>query len=140
VIVVYTNGCWDLFHVGHLRLLERAKLEGDFLIVGVNTDEWMLKFKHVPTIPWEQRAEIIGSLKCVDRVVPHSGIPTFETLQEYGVDKIIIGSTWYDSSCGTVKCFEHLIERGIEFGILEATPNVSTSQIRETIRKGDKDA
>jgi len=115
-------------------LLERAKLEGDFLVVGVNTDEWMEQFKCPPVIPWAQRAEIINSLKCVDRIVSSTGTPTYETLRGYGVNKIVVGSSWHDPACGLRKCFENLEKKGIKLIVLEATPGVSTTLIKETLK------
>ena len=71
--VGYTAGVFDLFHVGHLNLLQKAKLNCDYLIVAVTTDELSLKKKSkVPVIPFVERFRIVESLKCVDEVVPQS--------------------------------------------------------------------
>ena len=69
LVVVYTYGVFDLFHVGHLRLLEEAKGLGDKLIVGVFTDKVAEGFKRLPIVPEDQRTEILKNLKCVDEVV-----------------------------------------------------------------------
>jgi len=68
--VVLANGCFDLFHVGHIRYLEGAKAAGDFLIVAVNSDEQVVKQKGQgrPFMPENERAEIIAALRCVDLV------------------------------------------------------------------------
>jgi len=68
-VTVYTYGVFDLFHVGHLRLLEEAKGLGDNLVVGVFTDQVSEGFKRLPIVPEDQRAEILRNLKCVDEVV-----------------------------------------------------------------------
>lgn len=68
-MVVYTYGVFDLFHVGHLRLLEEAKGLGNKLVVGVFTDQVAKGFKRLPIVPEDQRAEILRNLKCVDEVV-----------------------------------------------------------------------
>ena len=68
--VGYTTGVFDLFHIGHLRLLQRAKSRCDRLIVGVSTDELVQSYKNKkPVIPFEERSEIVAALKCVDVVV-----------------------------------------------------------------------
>lgn len=68
---VYTAGVFDLFHLGHLRLLERAAEYGTTLTVGVSTDELVLSYKgQAPVVPFDERCAIIGALRCVDNVVP----------------------------------------------------------------------
>ncbi len=69
--VVFGNGCFDLVHVGHIRYLEGAKALGDLLVVGINSDASVraLKGPGRPLLPQEERAEIIGSLACVDHIV-----------------------------------------------------------------------
>jgi cytidyltransferase-like protein len=66
---VLTTGVFDLFHVGHLRALEKAKAFGNLLIVGVSTDEDAARYKRLPIIPFKHRVEILRGLKCVDEVV-----------------------------------------------------------------------
>ncbi len=69
--VGYTTGTFDLFHIGHLNIIKRAKEQCDYLIVGVSTDEVVMSYKHhYPVIPFEQRIEIVAALKYVDEVVP----------------------------------------------------------------------
>ncbi|MBL9162271.1 MAG: adenylyltransferase/cytidyltransferase family protein [Planctomycetaceae bacterium] len=66
---VFTWGVFDLFHVGHARLLRRAKEHGDWLLVGICTDDDTAAYKRVPVIPLEQRLEIVSSIGCVDQVI-----------------------------------------------------------------------
>jgi len=66
---VYTSGVFDLFHVGHLSVLKKAKAFGDYLIVGVHSDEDVESYKRSPIIPCEQRCEIIRNISCVDEVI-----------------------------------------------------------------------
>jgi cytidyltransferase-like protein len=66
---VFTWGVFDLFHVGHARLLRRAKEHGEWLLVGVCTDEDTAAYKRIPVIPLEQRLEIVSSIGCVDQVI-----------------------------------------------------------------------
>lgn len=68
-IIVYTYVVGDLFHVGHLRSLQQAKAFGDYLIVGVLTDEATVAYKRMPIIPFEERMELVANIKCVDKVI-----------------------------------------------------------------------
>jgi len=92
---VITYGTFDMFHIGHLRLLQRLKKLGDRLIVAVSTDEFnMLKNKQV-LIPYEQRAEIIANISYVDMVIPeHNWEQKIEDIQKYNVDIFAIGDDW----------------------------------------------
>ncbi|MHA1833303.1 MAG: D-glycero-beta-D-manno-heptose 1-phosphate adenylyltransferase [Candidatus Baldrarchaeia archaeon] len=76
--IVFTNGCFDLLHIGHVRYLQEAKNLGDILIVAVNSDESVKKIKGKgrPIIPAEERSEVIAALECVDYVVVfHETLP-----------------------------------------------------------------
>ena len=71
MIIGYTTGVFDMFHIGHLNILRRAKEKCDYLIVGVSTDELVQSYKHkVPIIPFEQRCAIVKAIRYVDEVVP----------------------------------------------------------------------
>ena len=70
-VIGYTTGVYDMFHIGHLNVIRRAKEQCDYLIVGVSTDELVQKEKNkTPVIPYKERAAIVGALKYVDEVVP----------------------------------------------------------------------
>lgn len=95
---VITYGTYDLFHVGHLRLLQRAKAlagEGGKLIVGVSTDRFNWEEKHKRSaIPYEQRAEIVAALKCVDEVIPEDDWDMKRDIIENKIDIFCMGSDW----------------------------------------------
>lgn len=95
---VITYGTYDLFHVGHLRLLQRAKVlagEGGKLIVGVSTDRFNWEEKHKRSaIPYEQRAEIVAALKCVDEVIPEDDWDMKRDIIEKKIDIFCMGSDW----------------------------------------------
>lgn len=94
-IIGYTSGVFDLFHVGHLRLLQRAKSLCDKLIVGVSTDELVsYKFKKA-VIPFEERAEIIASIKYVDTVVPQETMDKMDAWKKLKFDVMFVGDDWY---------------------------------------------
>ena len=79
-IVVYTYVVADLLHVGHLRCLQQAKALGDYLIVGVLTDEATAAYKRTPIIPFEERMELVASIWCVDKVVKQNSLDPTENI------------------------------------------------------------
>jgi glycerol-3-phosphate cytidylyltransferase len=79
MIVGYTTGVFDLFHIGHLNLLKNARAMGDRLIVGITVDEIMKEYKNkTPVIPFAERCEIVRSIKYVDVVVPQKSFDKFD--------------------------------------------------------------
>lgn len=91
----YTTGVYDMFHIGHLNILRRAKEQCDFLIVGVSTDELVLKEKNKqPIIPFKERFEIIKSIKYVDMVVPQLNKNKLDAWQQLRFNKMFVGSDW----------------------------------------------
>jgi glycerol-3-phosphate cytidylyltransferase len=95
VIVGYTSGVYDLFHVGHLNILRNAKSMCDKLIVGVTTDE-LVAYKHKRAIiPFVERMEIVRALRFVDAVVPQESLDKFEVWQKLKFDVMFVGDDWY---------------------------------------------
>jgi len=123
---VITYGTFDLFHVGHLRLLQRAKSLGDRLIVAVSTDDFNSIKGKKSIIPFEQRAEIVSNVKCVDLVIPEiSWEQKLEDIKKYGVDIFVMGDDWKGK-------FDNLKEH-CQVVYLPRTEGISSSQIRETL-------
>jgi len=92
---LYTSGCFDIFHHGHLNIIKRSKALCDHLIVGVSTDELILKEKgRLPVIPFEERYSILEALSEVDEVVPQTDKDKQKTVDTYKVDAISVGSDW----------------------------------------------
>lgn len=92
---VITYGTFDLFHIGHLRLLERAKKLGDYLIVAVSTDEFNALKNKKSFFPFEHRVEIVRSIKFVDLVIPETcWEQKVEDIKKYNVDVFAIGDDW----------------------------------------------
>ncbi|WP_342746948.1 adenylyltransferase/cytidyltransferase family protein [Labilibaculum filiforme] len=92
---MYTSGCFDLFHYGHLNILQKSKELCDYLIVGVSTDELILKTKgQKPVIPYEERAKIISSIKYVDEVIPQNDKDKQKVVDEHSIDAISVGDDW----------------------------------------------
>ena len=97
-IIGYTTGVYDMFHIGHLHLLKKAKNRCDFLIVGVSTDELVESYKNkTPIIPFEHRLEIIASLKFVDDVVAVTHRDKKQAFLDVGYDVLFVGDDWKGS-------------------------------------------
>lgn len=94
--IVFTNGCFDLIHVGHTRYLEEAKKLGDILIVGVNSDHSVrtIKGKKRPVIPEEERAEVLSALQCVDFVVIFHEPDPLNIISLLKPDVLVKGGDW----------------------------------------------
>jgi len=91
----YTTGVFDLFHIGHLNILKRAKLECDYLIVGITTDELAMSVKgEKPFIPFEERMEIVEAIKFVDEVVPQVNYDKIEAWNNLKFDMMFVGDDW----------------------------------------------
>lgn len=90
----YTSGVYDMFHIGHLNLLKRAKEQCDFLIVGVTTDELAQYKNKIPIIPYEERKQIVESIKYVDKVVPQENMNKLEACKKLHADVIFVGDDW----------------------------------------------
>ena len=133
-IVGYTTGVYDMFHIGHLNVIRRAKEQCDFLIVGVSTDELVQKEKaKLPVIPYEERFEIVASIKYVDQVVPQISKDKLAAWEMYRFDKMFVGSDWQGSPQWTEfeKQFSPL---GVEIVYLPHTDGVSSTALTEVIK------
>ena len=95
-IVVFTNGCFDLLHPGHIRSLEAARALGDVLIVGLNSDDSVRQLKglHRPIIPEHERAEILASLECVDAVTIFPEFTPQNLITALLPDVLVKGGDW----------------------------------------------
>ncbi len=93
----YTTGVFDLFHIGHLNMLKNAKGLCDKLIVGVTTDE-LVAYKHKKAIiPFEDRLEIVRSIKYVDSAIAQESMEKFEMWKKIKFDIMFVGDDWYDT-------------------------------------------
>lgn len=119
-----TFGTFDMFHYGHLRILQRSRALCDRLVVGVASDEFnMRKDKHrFPVFPWEQRAAIVAELKCVDEVFKEEcEEEKADYIREHKADLFIIGADYEGR-------FDWIREKlGVEVVYLPRTPDVSTT-------------
>ena len=96
MILGYTSGVYDLFHIGHLNLLRNAKAMCDKLVVGVTTDELMAEYKKRKCIiPFTERCEIVRSIQYVDAVVPQHTMDKLEAWNRLKFDLVFVGDDWY---------------------------------------------
>lgn len=121
---IITYGTFDLFHVGHLRLLERARSLGDRLIVAVSTDDFNAVKGKNTVIPYSSRAEIVAGLGCVDVVIPeNSWDQKVEDIIQWSVHSFVMGSDWRGK-------FDHLKDH-CNVIYLNRTNGVSTTMIKK---------
>lgn len=98
IIIGYTTGVFDLFHVGHINILKNSKSLCDKLIVGITTDELILSYKNkLPVIPYNERAEIVRNIKYVDLVVPQENMNKYEAWEKNKFDLLFVGDDWFKS-------------------------------------------
>jgi glycerol-3-phosphate cytidylyltransferase len=129
-LVGYAPGAFDLFHVGHLNLLRRARLECDYLIAGVVSDEVALAQKgRYPVVPEDERLEIVASLDVVDRAVLEVTTDKLATWERVRFDTIFKGSDWVGSAKWTELEREFAV-RGVRVAYLPYTEHVSTTVLR----------
>lgn len=137
--VGYTTGVFDLFHIGHLNLLKRAKEQCEYLIVGVSTDELVESYKgHKPIIPFEERIAIVEAIKYVDKVVPQLTMNKIDAWEKLKFEAVFHGDDWKGS-----KMYDE-IERefqkvGVSMVFMPYTKGVSSTQISDILRKEGKD-
>ena len=124
---VITYGTFDLFHIGHLNLLKRAKALGDYLIVAVSSDEFNLQKGKVCKIKDTDRMQIVEAIKYVDQVIPEtSWDQKIEDVKKYDVDVFVMGDDWKGQ-------FDFLKEE-CDVVYLTRTPEISTTQIKKDLK------
>jgi glycerol-3-phosphate cytidylyltransferase len=132
-IVGYLPGGWDMFHVGHLNIILRARKLCDELIAAVVSDEvlFSVKNKH-PVVPLEERMEMVASLKIVDRVVPDFTNNKVDAWKRYRFDVIFKGDDWRGTAKG-LKLEADMATVGVEVRYFPYTSHTSSSALRELI-------
>jgi D-beta-D-heptose 7-phosphate kinase/D-beta-D-heptose 1-phosphate adenosyltransferase len=132
--IVFTNGCFDLLHIGHIRYLEKAKTLGDVLVVGVNSDRSVrnLKGPHRPILPEEERAEILSGLESVNYITVFDEPTPLELILSLQPHILVKGGDWTKETTVGKEVVERL---GGEVVILPFIEGSSTSNLIETILK-----
>ncbi|MFR1756743.1 MAG: adenylyltransferase/cytidyltransferase family protein [Thomasclavelia spiroformis] len=131
--VGYTTGVFDMFHIGHLNILRRAKEQCDYLIVGVSTDELVKEYKNkTPIIPFEERAEIVQSIDCVDRVIAQENRDKYEAWRELKFDVMFVGDDWKGKPL-FMKLEEEFKKVGVDVVYFPYTKDTSSTILREKL-------
>lgn len=132
--VGYTTGVFDLFHIGHLNILQRAKEQCEYLIVGVSTDEVVWNYKNKkPVIPYEERVAIVKAIRYVDQVVPQTSMDKISAWEELHFDVMFHGDDWKGSSM-YIDIQKKFDERGVDLVFLPHTKGTSSTMISERLK------
>lgn len=129
----YTSGVFDMFHIGHLNIIMRAKEQCESLIVAVSTDELVRGYKNkTPVIPFEERAAIVGSIRYVDRVVPQVDRDKAGAWKAYGFDAMFVGDDWKGDPLfeETEREFK---EYGVDIVYFPYTQGVSSTELQKKL-------
>ena len=133
-VIGYTTGVFDLFHIGHLNILRRAKEQCEYLIVGVSTDECVMTYKNKkPTIPFDQRMQIVEAIKYVDKVVPQFSMDKMSAWESLKFDVLFHGSDWQNSEMYN-KIVEEFKTVGVDVVFLPHTEGISSSYISKKLK------
>lgn len=132
MVIGYTSGVYDLFHIGHLNLLKNAKSMCDKLIVGVTTDDLSLYKGKKPLIPYEDRFEIIRSIKYVDAVVPQETMDKTTMCKKVKASLLFVGDDWYNTPKWDA-IERELKEVGVNVIYFPYTKGVSSTKITDAL-------
>lgn len=133
----YTTGVYDMFHIGHLNILRRAKEQCDYLIVGVTTDELCFLRKHkYPIINEKDRMAIVEAIRYVDKVVSQTDMDKIRPVKELGVNVVFVGSDWKGTEAWN-NYEKEFAKEGCSVVYLSHTDGISSSILRDIISKTD---
>lgn len=134
MIIGYTAGVFDLFHIGHLNLLKNAKGMCDKLIVGVTVDDLVAYKGKQAMIPYGDRAEIVRSIKYVDAVIPQYNMDKLTTCKKLGATMLFVGDDWYATP--KWKNYEkQFSQEGIKIIYFPYTKGISSTKITEALKR-----
>lgn len=137
VVVGYTTGVFDMFHIGHLNIIRRAKEQCDYLIVGVTTDDLCLKRKNkLPIICEADRMAIVEAIRYVDKVVPQSDMDKIKPVKEYGVNVVFVGSDWKGTESWN-RYEQEFAMVGCNVVYLDHTDGISSTILRERLNSDE---
>lgn len=129
----YTTGVYDMFHIGHLNIIRRAKEQCEYLIVGVSTDECVQSYKNkTPIIPYEERAAIVQAIRYVDEVVPQTSMDKLVFLKKRHFDVMFHGDEWKGTELYN-KYEEEFAKYGAKIEYLTHTDGISSTILREKL-------
>lgn len=129
----YTTGVYDMFHIGHLNILRRAKEQCEYLVVGVTTDDLCFSRKHhYPIIPENDRMEIVRSIRYVDEVIPQANMDKLSVVKRLGANVVFVGSDWKGTNIWN-EYERALSEIGCRVVYLDHTDGISSTIIRKKL-------
>lgn len=129
----YTTGVFDLFHIGHLNILKKARNNCDYLIVGVSTDELVEEYKHKkPIVPFNERYSIVEAIKYVDEVVPQISMDKYVAWKKLHYDVLFHGSDWKGTEMYN-EIEKKLKAVGVELVFFDYTQGTSSTEISKII-------
>lgn len=136
----YTQGTFDMFHVGHLNIINNAKVQCEYLVVGVNSDVLVQEYKNkTPVINQNDRSKIVSNIKAVDEVIISETLDKEKQLELVGFDAIFIGDDWKDNTRWE-ETKKRLAEKGVDVVFLPHTDGISSTELRvvkdKKIREG----
>ena len=132
--VGYTTGVYDMFHIGHLNILCRAKEQCETLIVGVTTDELCYKRKQKnPIINEQERMAIVEAIRYVDKVVPQVDMEKVRSVKELGADVVFVGSDWKGTDAWN-QYEKEFAEVGCTVVYLDHTDGISSTILRAKLK------
>ncbi|WP_321990723.1 adenylyltransferase/cytidyltransferase family protein [Marispirochaeta aestuarii] len=132
-VIGYVTGVFDLFHVGHLNILRNSKLECDYLIVGVTSDELCLaEKKKKPVISFTERMEIVSAIRYVDQVVPQTDYDKMKAWKDLRFNRMFVGDDWKGTERWN-RLEQEFKEVGVEIIYFPYTNGTSSTKIRKVI-------
>lgn len=133
MVVGYAPGVYDLFHIGHLNILRRARAECDYLIAGIVTDDLALAIKgQAPVIPLAERLEIVSNLRCVDEAIVESHSDKMDTWRVHHFDRIFKGDDWKGTPKGD-RLEREFASVGVQVVYFPYTVNTSSTLLRTAL-------
>lgn len=131
----YTAGVYDLFHIGHLNLLKKAKEQCEYLIVAVSTDELVQSYKNKkPVICFEERKAIVEAIRYVDEVVPQDSRDKIAAFEKYKFDVMFVGDDWKGSEVFE-RTDSYMRERGGCVKYIPYTQHISSTLLKEVLNQ-----
>ena len=133
VVIGYTTGVYDMFHIGHLNLLKNAKGMCDKLIVGVTVDD-LVAYKGTKTIiPYEERLEIVRSIKYVDAAIPQEDFDKVNTCKKLKADYLFVGDDWYETE-KWIEYEKELFKIGTKVIYFPYTKHISSTKLKKELK------
>lgn len=135
-IVVYAAGTWDMFHIGHVRLLRAMRGMGDIVVVGVGTDDYVEANKGKrPVVPFKERMEVLRSCKYVDVVIAETSLDKKDVIDKFDIDILVVGDDFWERKVGGDA---YMRSRGGRVVYMPYTQETSSTKIRQKLKKKKK--